>query len=72
MMGVTETVTDTVDDYISAAVRLARDVPWRTAVKSRISQNKHRVYLDNTCISALEDFLNCAARRSGKYAKEPV
>jgi predicted O-linked N-acetylglucosamine transferase (SPINDLY family) len=62
MMGVTETITETIADYISVAVRLARDAPWRKAVKARIAANKHRIYRDSTCISALEEFLSRAAR----------
>jgi predicted O-linked N-acetylglucosamine transferase (SPINDLY family) len=63
MMGVTETITETIDDYVSTAVRLARDRPWRLAVKSRIAENKHRVFRDRACITALEDFLDHVARQ---------
>jgi protein O-GlcNAc transferase len=62
MMGVTETVTETIDDYVGVAVRLARDVPWRLAVRERMSANKHKVYRDRTCIVALEEFLGRVAR----------
>ena len=62
MIGVTETIAETIDDYISLAVRLARDVPWRMAVKERMGANKHRVYRDRTSISALEEFLDRVAR----------
>ena len=62
MMGVTETITETIDDYISVAIRLARDLPWRMAVKDQIAANKHRIYRDSACISAMEEFLNRAAR----------
>jgi predicted O-linked N-acetylglucosamine transferase (SPINDLY family) len=62
MMGITETITETVDDYVSVAVRLARDVPWRTAIKERISADKHRIYRDRRCISALEGFLISVTR----------
>ena len=62
MMGVTETIAETIDDYVSIAVRLARDVPWRMAVKAKISANKHRVYFDGACISGLEQFLNHVVR----------
>jgi len=62
MMGVTETITETIDDYVSIAVRLGRDVPWRLAIKNRISENKHRLYRDRTCVTALEEFLNRVAR----------
>jgi predicted O-linked N-acetylglucosamine transferase (SPINDLY family) len=63
MMGVEETITETVDDYIFTAVRLAQDLPWRMAVKNRIAENKCRVYRDSTCVLVLQDFLNSAARR---------
>jgi predicted O-linked N-acetylglucosamine transferase (SPINDLY family) len=62
MMGVTETTTGTIDDYVAAAVKLANDASWRAAVKNKIAENKHRVYRDRTSIAALEDFLDRAAR----------
>jgi predicted O-linked N-acetylglucosamine transferase (SPINDLY family) len=64
MMGVEETITETIDDYVSAAIRLAQDVSWRMAVKNRISENKHRIYCDTTCVSALQEFLSSVARCS--------
>jgi predicted O-linked N-acetylglucosamine transferase (SPINDLY family) len=63
MMGVEETITNAVDDYISTAIRLARDIPWRTTVKYRMSKNKNRVCRDTKCVFALEKFLNSVARR---------
>jgi predicted O-linked N-acetylglucosamine transferase (SPINDLY family) len=66
MMGVTDTITRTVDDYVATAIRLARDRAWRTAVKSRISANKHRVYRDGACISVLEEFLDRVARKGSE------
>lgn len=62
MMGVTETIAGTVDDYVSLAVRLARDPSWRNAVRRRMAENKHRVYRDRECIAALETFLGRVAR----------
>ena len=56
MMGVTDTITDTVDDYVSTAVRLARDVSWRMALRKRIAESKSRLYRDDSFISALEEF----------------
>jgi tetratricopeptide (TPR) repeat protein len=64
MMAVDETITGTTDNYVSVSVRLARDLPWRMTVRNRISENKHRIYRDSTCVAALQDFLNSAARRS--------
>jgi predicted O-linked N-acetylglucosamine transferase (SPINDLY family) len=63
-MEVEDTVTETPDDYVAAAVRLARDLAWRQTVKTRISQNKHRLYRDTACISALETFLESVVRRA--------
>jgi protein O-GlcNAc transferase len=64
MMGVSDTIAATLEDYVAIAVRLARDVPWRNAVKARISANKHRLYRDRTCIVELERFLDRAARQT--------
>ena len=63
MMGVTETITETMDDYISTAVRLAREVSWRIQIKSKIAKQKYRLYRDRSCISELESFLTQVARR---------
>jgi predicted O-linked N-acetylglucosamine transferase (SPINDLY family) len=62
MMGVTETICETVDDYVAAAVRLGRDPAWRAALSRRIADNKHKLYRDRTAIAALEDFLERAVR----------
>ena len=39
------------------AVRLVCDQAWRSAIKDRMAANRHRVYRDRECITALEDFL---------------
>jgi predicted O-linked N-acetylglucosamine transferase (SPINDLY family) len=61
-MGVTETITTTVDDYVAAAVRIGRDRDWRMAVKARMAENEHRIYRDRACIAAMGDFLDRVAR----------
>jgi predicted O-linked N-acetylglucosamine transferase (SPINDLY family) len=61
-MGVTETVAETIDDYVFIAARLARDTTWRRAVTARVAAGKQRLYRDGACISALEAFLDRAAR----------
>jgi protein O-GlcNAc transferase len=71
-IGVTETIASSVDDYVSIAVRLARDSAWRTELKQRIADNKHRVYRDSGAIAALEDFLCRAARGAAEpFAERP-
>jgi protein O-GlcNAc transferase len=72
MMGVNETIASTVDDYVSTAIRLARDVSWRMAFKNKISENKHRVYRDTACVLALEDFLNRTTRGESSGHRLPV
>jgi predicted O-linked N-acetylglucosamine transferase (SPINDLY family) len=66
MMGVEQTITETLNDFVSTAIRLARDTPWRMAIKNRIAANKHRVYRDTSCISALQEFLDSVVRRETK------
>ncbi len=62
MMDVQDTVTSSIDGYVAAAVRIARDADWRSALRSTIARNKHRLYRDGACIAALEDFLVAQAR----------
>jgi predicted O-linked N-acetylglucosamine transferase (SPINDLY family) len=62
MMGMPEAVAGSVDDYVALAVRTGRDAAWRATLKTRIASDKHRLYRDRTCIAALEDFLDRAAR----------
>jgi predicted O-linked N-acetylglucosamine transferase (SPINDLY family) len=62
MMGVTETVAGSIDDYVTIAQRLAREPEWRDAVHRRMVENRHRVYRDRDCITALEDFLDRVGR----------
>ena len=57
MMGVAETITATVDEYVEVAQRLATDTAWRATIKDRMKHNKHRIYRDRSCITALEEFL---------------
>jgi protein O-GlcNAc transferase len=62
MMGITETITDTVEDYIATAVRVANDPNERRALSRRVADNKRRLYRDRKCIAALENFIDCVAR----------
>jgi protein O-GlcNAc transferase len=62
MMGITETIARTVDEYVAVAQRLATDAAWRNAIKERTRATKHLVYRDRTSITALEEFLTRVAR----------
>jgi exopolysaccharide biosynthesis predicted pyruvyltransferase EpsI/predicted O-linked N-acetylglucosamine transferase (SPINDLY family) len=61
MMGVTETIANTPDEYIEIAIRLARDADWRAAIKSKMEANKNLIYRDRACVTALEQFLEKVA-----------
>ena len=64
-MDIGETIATTPDNYVAIAIRLAKDPAWRADIKRRVATNKHRIYRDRACITALEDFLERAARGSG-------
>lgn len=57
MMGVTDTITKSFDEYIKIAVELGKDAEWRQYISQKILKNKHQVYRDKTSITALGDFL---------------
>ena len=57
MMGMQETIAASLDEYISLAVKLGKDSEWRQQISKQILVNKHLVYQDKTCITALENFL---------------
>jgi predicted O-linked N-acetylglucosamine transferase (SPINDLY family) len=57
MMGMTETIASSSDEYIAFAVRLGKDTKWRRQISEKIAANKHRAYHDITAITALENFL---------------
>jgi predicted O-linked N-acetylglucosamine transferase (SPINDLY family) len=71
-MGITETIAETIDEYVAIAVRLARDVPWRMSLKQKMVENKHLVYRDREYISGLEDFLGRAARGELAGSGDPI
>jgi predicted O-linked N-acetylglucosamine transferase (SPINDLY family) len=62
MMGVTDTIAATIDDYVSIAARLANNPAERRSLSARIKDSQHKVYRDRACIAALQDFLDRAAR----------
>jgi predicted O-linked N-acetylglucosamine transferase (SPINDLY family) len=63
MMGVTETIAATLDDYVALAARLANAPDECQAISRRVADNKHKVYRDRACVTALEDFLERAVRQ---------
>ena len=62
-MGITETITNNVDEFVTTAARLANHSDERDALGVRkIASNKRHLYRDPECIEALEEFLARAAR----------
>src|SRR5262249_2458448 len=62
MMGVTETITATVDDYVAVAQRLATDTAWRGTIKETKQHNKQPGYRDRTLLHHLPQTLSPPAR----------
>lgn len=65
MMGMGDTVAATIDDYVAMAVRLAKNPSERQALRARLAENKHKLFNDRSCVTALEDLIERAARQGG-------
>jgi predicted O-linked N-acetylglucosamine transferase (SPINDLY family) len=62
IMGIRDTIGQTIADYIAIAARLARDLSWRRSISEQLRTKKHRLYRDHNSIAGLERFLESAAR----------
>ena len=51
-----------IDEYVALAVRLGKDTEFRQGMAQKIASNKHLLYRDQTCITALEDFFEKAVK----------
>lgn len=60
-MELPELVAQSEDDYVTLAVRLARDTDYRRHVRNRIAESRHVLFEDPAPIRAMEDFLVKAA-----------
>ncbi len=60
MMGIEETVANSIEDYIRIAVRLGKDLDWRRQVSQLMRENASRAYRDLESIRGLEKFLEDA------------
>ena len=66
-IGVTETVADSIDEYVGIAIRVAINSDERGRISLKIDRNKHAIYRDYDCIAQLEDFLaNAVAPKRGR------
>lgn len=57
LMGVTDTVAESAEDYVDIAVRVATDFDLRTDLEQRIEAAAPRVFEDMTHVQALHDVL---------------
>jgi predicted O-linked N-acetylglucosamine transferase (SPINDLY family) len=60
MMNVTDTVAESVADYVRIAARLGTDRHWRKQIEYRMAANKHKLYADKTAVEYLELFFERA------------
>jgi predicted O-linked N-acetylglucosamine transferase (SPINDLY family) len=61
-IGCEATIAGSEEEYVSIAVRLARDLVWRADIRRTVASGKHRAFGDLTYVRALEAFLADAAR----------
>ncbi len=57
MMGLTECIADTVDDYVTRAARMGTEPAWRLHVAEKVVARRHKAWDDCVCIKGLEAFL---------------
>jgi predicted O-linked N-acetylglucosamine transferase (SPINDLY family) len=62
MMDIPETIAGSLDEFIAIAARLAGNPAERRGLTERIAANKHRLYRDRACITALEGFIESSVR----------
>ena len=63
MLGVTETIAKTEAEYIEIAVRLGLDHEWRQFIRDKIIANQNRLFDDQECVVALENFFKEAVQK---------
>jgi protein O-GlcNAc transferase len=66
MMGVRETIVDSLNEYISIAARLAKDKVFRLDTKEKMHANKQKIFRDRNAVTGLEKFLAGSAKAIGR------
>ena len=64
-LGVTETIADSLEEYVKIAVRLGQDREWRAQIMQRTSAGHGSLFGDTRPVRALEDFFQHAVREAG-------
>jgi len=60
LMGVTETIAETEEDYVSIAVKLGLDAEFRQTIREKIIDRRHELFNNPACVRGLEDFYSRA------------
>jgi predicted O-linked N-acetylglucosamine transferase (SPINDLY family) len=64
MIGADEMIAETRDDYVGKLARLGREEAYRRHCRELFLDNRHRLYRDQSFISAFDDFLKGFSARS--------
>ncbi len=63
MLGVTETIAKTEQEYIDIAVKLGTDKAWRETISDKIAHRHENIYQDIECVHGLESFYEQTVRK---------
>lgn len=72
MMGISETIAQSKEEYVKIAVRLGQDTQYRQHISQQIAQNKHKLYGDLKPVRALEDFLLKLVNKPRRFGAREV
>jgi protein O-GlcNAc transferase len=69
MLGITETIAASPEQYVDIAVRLAHDPAWRAALRARIAASRSSILADPAPVRALEDWLDALIRPASPHPR---
>jgi predicted O-linked N-acetylglucosamine transferase (SPINDLY family) len=72
MMGISETIAQTKEEYVQMAVRLGQDAQYRQHISQQIAQKKHQLYGDLKPVRALEDFILKLVNKPRRFGAREV
>lgn len=72
-LGLTDTIASSMDDYVSIAVRLARDGAWREHLQAETVRRQSRVFDDPEPIQALQSVMLalCSGQTAEAFSVQP-
>ncbi|MFB2980228.1 glycosyl transferase family 2, partial [Microseira sp. BLCC-F43] len=72
MMGISETIAQSKEEYVQMAVRLGQDAQYRQHISQQIAQKKHQLYGDLKPVRALEDFILKLVNKPRRFGAREV